>query len=973
MAPVSVSKSRGKRAKTSSSVVNDANTNNPSSDSAAGSLSPTLIPRRSLRLCTVSTSPSPNHSAISGPGSTSATDGALGKRKGKSDQGRPSVQKENEKERTGTGAKMGAGEGRRMTLRSGSQIRVTPEGTTSNAEIANHNSNSSVAAATAIALRRPGRPKRHNPADQDLHQQQQEEKEMGGGDDNDKEEMDLSLRLRCRTGGDKDKGKGKLIIGVEKERTGTGTGTGAEMGAGEGRRMTLRSGSQIRVTPEGTTFNAEIANHNSSSSVAAATAIALRRPGRPKRHNPADQDLHQQQQEEKEMGGGDDNDKEEETTLEEMDLSLRLRCRTGGDKDKGKGKLIIGVEKERTGTGAEMGAGEGRRMTLRSGSQIRVTPEGTTSNTEIANHNSNSSVAAATAIALRRPGRPKRHNPADQDLHQQQQEEKEMGGGDDNGKEEETTLEEMDLSLRLRCRTGGDKDKGKGKLIIDEESGGKTHRVGSSRFMDKGKARMVVDKDSESDSDYDFINVEEHDGQFTLGEEVGPVLQGTPPAPGPMPLPRREAQRRMAIDLAPKYAYFRNDDEIADSEGDTDPESVPDAGAHDWPGPFSTAMKIIEEREAILRARQEAHSSKGRQPASAPISWIPSRDWSSFSRKPPSLQSLCINVLADNAHEIESLEALPDMVKSMLVPILCHSRKMTAHHLSELVRGSPVELRLSDCSWASEKEFEDIFTGCDVSQLKELQLDLCGRCLPDYILRASLASAPNSLPSLTKLSLKGAYSLSDDGLAAIISAAPLLSSLNLCQCSLLTSEGITYLADNLGPTLRELYIDNCQNVCAMSILPSLKKANCLEVLSMARISSVSNKFVRELIPVCGSTIKELNFAGCSDEAIAAFVEASGTKLIELSLNNIDKVGHQTATAISRRCMCLQKLDLSFCRRMSDQALGLVVDSCSSLKTVKLFGCTQVTDLFLKGHSNSSVEIIGLGGNILGDIQNRHFL
>lgn len=479
MAPVSVSRSRGKRAKTSSPVVNDANTNNPSSVSAAGSLSPAVqtplpepCPRRSLRLCTVSTSPSPNYSAISGPGSTSATDGALGKRKGKSGQVRPSVQKEKENERTGTGI------------------------------------------------------------------------------------------------------------------------------------------------------------------------------------------------------------------------------------------------------GAEMGVGEGRRMTLRSGSQIRVTPQGTTSNAEIANHNSNSSVAAATAIALRRPGRPKRHNPADQDLHQQQQEEKEMGGGDDNDKEEEMMPEENDLSLRLWPRTGGDKDKGKGKLIIDEESGGKTRRVESSRFMDKGKARMVVDKDSESDSDYDFLNVEEHDGQFTLGEEVGPVLQGTPPAPGPMPLPRREAQRRMAIDLAPKYAYFRNDDEIADSEGDTDDESIPDAGAHDWPGPFSTAMKIIEEREAILRARQEAHSSKGRQPASAPISWTPSRDWSSFARKPPSLQSLCINVLADNAHEIESLEALPDMVKSMLVPILCHSRKMTAHHLSELVRGSPVELRLSDCSWASEKEFEDIFTGCDVSQLK---------------------------------------------------------------------------------------------------------------------------------------------------------------------------------------------------------------------------------------------------------------
>lgn len=38
-----------------------------------------------------------------------------------------------------------------------------------------------------------------------------------------------------------------------------------------------------------------------------------------------------------------------------------------------------------------------------------------------------------------------------------------------------------------------------------------------------------------------------------------------------------------------------------------------------------------------------------------------------------------------------------------------------------------------------------------------------------------------------------------------------------------------------------------------------------------------------------------------------------------------------------------------------------------------FVIVQVTDLFLKGHSNSSVEIIGLGGNILGGIQKGHFL
>ncbi|KAJ1691859.1 hypothetical protein LUZ63_016014 [Rhynchospora breviuscula] len=679
---------------------------------------------------------------------------------------------------------------------------------------------------------------------------------------------------------------------------------------------------------------------------------------------------------------------------------------------KRKGRLSINPEEEDE---------EGRCMTLRSGSHIRVTLGEITPNAE----------EAHSSVPARKRGRPTRANT----VHQHQQFQQEENDGDDGDGDEEVKRVERRLSLRSARR--GDKGHGtKGKLIIDQNLGARARGLQSSAFLDKGKAKMVVDVDLEITSDSDTSSAFEYEYSrlFVQQEEVRPVYNPRPPeAPAPAPVlqPRREAQRNRAIELAPKYAFFK-DDEAADSDSAENEESVPDAGAHDWPGPFSTAMKIIEEREAIRQAREQAHSSKGSQSAAIPISWTPSKDkranGGSFAKKPLSLKSMCIRILADNANEIESLEALPDMVKSMLIPVICHNRKMTARLLSQLVRGSPVELQLSDCSWANDKEFEDIFTCCDTSKLKEVQLDLCGRCLPDYVLRASLARAPNSLPSLTKLSLKGAYSLSDDGLAAIVSSAPLVSSVNLCECSLLTSEGISHLADNRGAALRELYIDNCQNVNATLTLPSLKKAKCLEVLSMAGIPSVSDKFVSELIPVCGSTIKELSFAACSkltasaiqvigdncpqlsaldirnltrlkdvalghlangcrsinklllsrssfsDEAIAAFVEASGTKLIELSLNNIEKVGHQTAIAISRRCcMSLQTLDLSFCRKMSDQTLGLMVDSCSSLKTLKLFGCTQVTDFFRNGHSNFSVRIIGLGGNILDGVQSLDFV
>ena len=58
--------------------------------------------------------------------------------------------------------------------------------------------------------------------------------------------------------------------------------------------------------------------------------------------------------------------------------------------------------------------------------------------------------------------------------------------------------------------------------------------------------------------------------------------------------------------------------------------------------------------------------------------------------------------------------------------------------------------------------------------------------MPDYILPTTLAKVPNCMPLLRKISLKGNYQLLDNGLVTIISAAPSLCSINLCECSLLT-------------------------------------------------------------------------------------------------------------------------------------------------------------------------------------------
>ncbi|XP_008786637.3 uncharacterized protein LOC103704910 [Phoenix dactylifera] len=590
------------------------------------------------------------------------------------------------------------------------------------------------------------------------------------------------------------------------------------------------------------------------------------------------------------------------------------------------------------------------------------------------------------------------------------------------------------------------KEKGKAKLGVDvrctkkEENERMAGGTGVKNYNaeEKGKGKFVEVNDFLStarrkfESNVDAIGAEEVEGHPR--NEDGLVEQRVSGRPKVgQKGSRREAERKKAIDLAPKFAFFKPEEHGAEGEEEEEEELeelVPGTEHEDWPGPFSTAMKIIEERAERLRARKLSSSSTKNKSTEARIQWMPSKDKKCkiMGGPIPLLKDLCLKVLSDNAEEIESLEGIPDVIKHKLVLMLCRSRKMSSRILGLLISGTPTEIHLSDCSWATEAEFEGIFVRCNTDSLKVIQLDLCGRCMPDYVVDAILARSPNSLPSLTTLSLKGAYRLSDDGLNAIVSSAPLLCSINLSQCSLITSSGIINLVDKLVSVLRELYIDDCQNVDAMVILPALRKLKCLEVLSVAGIQSVCDKFVHRLIPVCGSNMRELVLAGCqkltaasiktigencsrlctlnlrnlnrlndsaiehlangcrliqklklcrnafSDEAVAAFLEASGGSLTELSLNGVEKVAQHTAVAISRKCSSnLQSLDLSFCRKMTDEALGLIVDNCSNLRILKLFGCTQVTDTFLDGHSNPFVSIIGLKGHILDQIEIPDFL
>ncbi|OIW21731.1 hypothetical protein TanjilG_09068 [Lupinus angustifolius] len=473
---------------------------------------------------------------------------------------------------------------------------------------------------------------------------------------------------------------------------------------------------------------------------------------------------------------------------------------------------------------------------------------------------------------------------------------------------------------------------------------------------------------------------------------------------------RRERFRDIARENASRFAYFNLDGRDEDRQSPERPEVEPEI--EDWPGPFSTAMKIIKDR--MVKSVQPGGVSAERSLVDS-IKWVPKTDktniGSSFSVPP--LQELCLKILVKNVDAIASLDSVPDALRHKLSQLLCDSRKINGHFFELLVGGSPTEIRLRDCSWLTEEQFTTSFQMSDTANLVVLQLDQCGRCLADYVILATLAQSPRHLPRLTSLSLSGACRLSDGGLRALISSAPALRSINLSLCSLLTSSSVYILADSLKSMLKELYLDDCQGIDAALIVPALMELEHLEVLSVAGIQSVGDEFVRDYIIARGHNLKELVLKDCinltdssvkvvaehcpglcvldltnlckltdlsmgyltngcralhtlklcrnpfSDEAIAAFLETNGESLKELSLNNIKKVGYHSTLSLANHAKILHTLDLSWCRNLTDNALGLIVDSCLSLRLLKLFGCTQVTDVFLNGHSNLEIQIIGL--------------
>lgn len=232
-----------------------------------------------------------------------------------------------------------------------------------------------------------------------------------------------------------------------------------------------------------------------------------------------------------------------------------------------------------------------------------------------------------------------------------------------------------------------------------------------------------------------------------------------------------------------------------------------------------------------------------------------------------------------------------------------------------------------------------------VSLNQILQLDQSGRSILDFVILSTLARSSDSLPALKSLSLTGACCLSDVGIAALVCSAPALQSLNLSQCSFLTFSSIDSIANSLGSTLRELYLDDCLKIDPVLMVPAMKKLQHLEVLSLAGIGDVCDKFIQEFLTAGGHNLKELILTNC---VYVPWTYLYGLLLsislcyivLFFSLNSVFSLGCRKLTnksikAISETCSSLRAVDLVNLTKLTDYALCCLASGCQALQTLKL--------------------------------------
>ncbi|KAI8980504.1 hypothetical protein BDB01DRAFT_796641 [Pilobolus umbonatus] len=380
----------------------------------------------------------------------------------------------------------------------------------------------------------------------------------------------------------------------------------------------------------------------------------------------------------------------------------------------------------------------------------------------------------------------------------------------------------------------------------------------------------------------------------------------------------------------------------------------------------------------------------------------------------PSLQDICITVIADYIEDVESLGFISDNSFEKLAKIISRNRKMSNHIARLFMEPFRKELCLYDCTAMDETGFMNVAQFCP--KLERLKLIYCGR-ITDEVLRAYA----DRLHELRILNLSGAFLITEKTwinffsviglklesftlrhsarfnkscLEALVEHCPKLQHLRLghlrcldndwLECisrlrhlsslelawpttgHVLHTESVVELLSKIGSQLTELSLQGSHELTDEVLVDGIHKyCNQLQRLNIEQCDKLTSDGMVQLFTQWDNRgLTHLDISRClhfDDKALDAVIHHSGKTLRELNIHSLELLTSPGLEAIAggdndkTKCSSLVKLNCGFVRAMDDFVLQKMINKCRLLKDISVWGCCLLTDDI---QMRSGVRVVG---------------
>ncbi|KAI8320319.1 RNI-like protein [Martensiomyces pterosporus] len=365
----------------------------------------------------------------------------------------------------------------------------------------------------------------------------------------------------------------------------------------------------------------------------------------------------------------------------------------------------------------------------------------------------------------------------------------------------------------------------------------------------------------------------------------------------------------------------------------------------------------------------------------------------------PSLQDLCVRVIARHIDQVESFGDLTAESLNKLCRIISKMRILDEQTMRLFLGRDKTSVTLYDCTKIGGEGMERVMDMCPA--VEALEFGYCGRMNDGHVLGFAAR-----LGHLTSVSFDGAFLVSDQAWARFFRAVGVRLMSFKVRWAGFGIEAMRALITHCTE-LRELRISECNHfdddclalLRPMGKLQSLDLArphkamrsqtaarvirtlgHQLQLLDVSGFKDLRDEFLVEVLADRCQSLQELYMGECNGLSPEAFVEFfskcrsrqnvagkgftrlgfdrcymltnsviqevvlhSGASLISLSLNSFkDGDDEPELEEKTLGCPYLTDVDLSWVRCTTDNVLDEVVGSCKRLAQIRVYGCPHVT-------------------------------